>query len=221
MLRNRCQPQHAPNTLCKHNQKPTHQPLCYTSSTSSSKPQRSLHAQGTAVLHVLLYRDSHAIPQASETLDLRTAQTRTSFLKAGQGRVEHPHPPTHFAGSRWAGKEKCPHRALLAGGTQTRLHPTSLAGRATCLQCNSKHVTCSMLFRHLHKYRHNTFTHQACRHTFFNGPHTSTTPGLLQLQPTMGGGVTDHTHPSSGDMGPQLALTGEQSWGGRAGFQLR
>ena len=32
-----------------------------------------------------------------------------------------------------------------------------------------------------------TLTHQACRHTFFNGPHASTTPGLLQLQPTMRG----------------------------------
>ena len=34
-------------------------------------------------------------------------------------------------------------------------------------------------------------THQACRHSLFNGPHTrSTTPGLLQLQLTMGGSHT-------------------------------
>ena len=86
------------------------------------------------------YDESHAIPKASETLDLRTAQTRRDpSSKKARAESNIPTPP-HFAGSWWAGKAKCSHKALPAGSTPTLLHLQAL--QAEPHACNTQ--TCNM-----------------------------------------------------------------------------
>ena len=82
------------------------------------------------------YDESHAIPKASETLDLRTAQTRRDpSSKKARAESNIPTPP-HFAGSWWAGKAKCSHKALPAGSTPTLLHLQALQAEPCACRAN-------------------------------------------------------------------------------------
>ena len=104
------------------------------------KPSSKENASAQAAHGTFPFNPEMVESRVSSNLNTLDRPWKRSLLKAGQGRIENPHPP-HFAGSRWAGKAKCSHRAQ-----QTHeVNPpatTSPVGRATSLQ----HCTASLTF---------------------------------------------------------------------------